>query len=533
MTERTQAPDPTSGLPEARIDMQRRLSTVWLIPIVALLTALWLGYQAYSSQGPLITIRFQTAEGLEAGKTRLRYKDVDVGVVETIDLSPDLSEVLVRARLKASLADYLGGETRFWVVRPRLSGGQISGLDTVLGGVYIGVDLSDDGPSTRVFEGLEAPPVVSANQSGRHFTLVAERLGSVAVGAPVRYRGIEVGRVSAYELAAQDGVHVQVFIDAPHDREVHAQTRFWNDSGFQLVLDAQGVRVDTESLTSLLLGGISFANLAPDGEPVEDGHRFALFADEETALTRDPGDQLVWELEFGGSVRGLLPGAPVEFRGIRVGKVQSVRLDVRPDGGAPRIPVAIAIEPSRLGLNDYASDGPGQQSFWDGLVARGLRAQLKTGNLVSGALFVDLDFYPDAEPAAIAWRHEPPRLPTVPTAFDELRGLISTLARLPLDEMGRDLGDSLTALRDTMGATNTLLRRLDDETASELNQTLAQTRATLAQAEKLLSPNSALQTEAYRALRELGAAARSFRLMADYLERHPEALIRGKGGEGP
>jgi paraquat-inducible protein B len=523
-------------LPEATVDERRRISLVWLIPLVALVTAGWLGYRAYIEQGPLITIAFETAEGLEAGKTRVRYKDVDVGLVETIDLSPDLSEVWVRARLKSSLTEFLRDKTRFWVVRPRLSGGQVSGLETLLGGTHIGADLSRQGSPTRRFSGLEVPPVVSASQSGHHFTLEAQRLGSLAVGAPVRFRGIVVGRVSGYALNQSGGVDVQVFIDAPYDQEVFEQTRFWNDSGFELALDAQGVRVNTESLTALLLGGVSFDNPAIDDEaprPAGDGHRFRLYSDKTLALAPVPGERQTWEVEFAGSVRGLVPGAPVEFRGIRVGEVVDIRLDVRPEGRTTRIPVRLAIETERLGLRGKAGEDPAHRAFWEGLVDDGLRAQLKSGNLLTGALFVDLDFYPDGGPGVIAWDQTPPRLPTVPTTLDELRAVLSSISRLPLDQMGRDLSESLAALRETTQATNTLLQRLDRETASELNRTLAQTRETLKGAENLLSPNSPLQSELYRTLREFGAAARSFRLMADYLERHPEALLRGKEGTAP
>lgn len=521
-------------LPEARVDDRRRISLVWLIPLVALVAALWLGYRAYTEQGPLITIRFETAEGLEAGKTPLRHKDVDVGVVEAIELSPDLAEVWVKARLDASLSGFLTDRTRFWVVRPRLSGGQISGLETVLGGAYIGVDLSREGAEVREFEGLENPPVVSASQPGRSFTLEAEALGSLSIGAPVRFRGIEVGRVADYVLREPSGVDIQVFIEAPFDQKVTREARFWNDSGFQLALDAQGVRLDTESLTTLLLGGISFEIPAGGHDDVraEEGHRFPLFQDRQAALSPSAGERQRWQLEFAGSVRGLLPGAPVEFRGIRVGEVLRVQLELVPDAGAVRIPVDIALEPARLGMPE-ADDDPAHRGFWDRLVRDGLRAQLKTGNLLTGALFVDLDFYPSESAQPILWDATPPRLPTVPTALDELRGLVSRLARLPLDQIGQDLSASLAALRTTTESTNDLLQRLDRETATELNRTLGQTRETLAGIEKLLVPSSPLQAEAYRALREFSAAARSFRLMADYLERHPEALIRGKRGEAP
>ena len=530
---------PEENLPEALTDERRRVSLVWLIPLVAVLTAVWLGYRAYTHQGPLVTISFQTAEGLLAGKTRVRFKDLDVGFVENIELSSDLSRVKVRARLAKHVAGYLNDQTRFWVVRPRLSGGEISGLETLVGGTYIGVDLSEDGEPQRVFEGLETPPIVTATDRGRSFQLRVPDLGSVSVGSPVLYRGIEVGRVTGYQLHDPHGVNIQVFVHAPHDTKVGRNTRFWNVSGVEFSLDANGFRVNTDSLASVLLGGVAFG--APEhagaGEPAPEGTEFPLYANRQAALERKFERRQEWHLAFVGSVRGLLPGAPVELRGIRVGEVKDVRLELDAAGRATRIPVSILIEPDRLGLPTLSpgedQDTAAEKTLWDELVRNGLRAQLKTGNLLTGALFVDLDFYPEDPPREIVWAGKVPELPTVPTPFDELRGLLSRLARLPLDRMGEDLSQSLAELRATLKSTNGLLERIDRETVSELTKTLEQTRRTLAGAEKMLAPNSSLQAEAHRALRELTAAARSFRIMADYLERHPEALIRGKGDVRP
>jgi len=523
---------PAEPLPEALADERRRVSLVWLIPLVAVIAAVWLGYRSYVQQGPLVLIGFQTAEGLQAGKTRVRFKDLDVGVVEAIELSPDLSQVQVRARLNRQMASHLNDKTRFWVVRPRLSSGGISGLGTLVGGTYIGVDLGADGMPQRVFEGLETPPLITATEPGRTFTLHAANLGSLSVGSPVQYRGIEVGRVISYELKEPHGIDVKVFVHAPHDARVGANTRFWNVSGVQLSLDATGVRLNTDSLATVLLGGVAFGFPAGSGpgDAVEEGAGFSLYASRQAAMERRYRQRQEWRLAFEGSVRGLLPGAPVELRGIRIGEVKEVRLELDDGGRDTDIPVVIAVEPERLG--DGGAAGL-DRARWDRLVENGLRAQLKTGNLITGALYVDFDFYPDDPPRAIVWAGNMPELPTVPTPLDELRGLLTRLARLPLDRMGEDFSESLAALHDTMRLTNTLLTRLDEETATELTRTLQQTRKTLQNAENMLAPNSALQAEAHRALRELGAAARSFRLMADYLERHPEALIRGKREVGP
>lgn len=529
-------PDAPEELPEALVDTRSRVSLVWLIPLVAVLAAAWLGYRTYVEQGPLVSISFQTAEGLEAGKTRVRYKDVEIGQVETIELSRDLSRVVVHARLSRNVEGFLTENTRFWVVRPRFSGGQVSGLTTLVGGAYIGVDLTDAGESRRDFQGLESPPVVTATEPGHTFTLHAATLGSLAVGSPVHYRDIEVGRVIAYKLLepeagsdAAAGVEIQVFIHAPHHAKVRSNTRFWHASGVGLSLDASGIRVNTESLAALLLGGISYGT-PPDLDPgaaVDDDTVFRLYPNRQLAEERQYSRRETWRLEFEGSVRGLNPGAPVEFRGIRIGQVREVRLEFDAPSQATRIPVLVEIEPERLGLSATAEPAAERQ-LWDRLVAGGLRAQLKTGSLLTGALYVDLDFYPDDPPRPIAWDAGSPLLPTVPTPLDELRSLLTRLSRLPLDRMGEDLSSSLSALRDTLEQTRAVLQRLDGETAPELTRTLVQTRKTLESAQKVLTPGSPLQSEAQRVLHELGAAARSLRIMADYLERHPEALIRGK-----
>jgi len=523
------------SLPEALADDRRRLSLVWLIPLVAVIAAAWLGYRTYTQQGPLVTISFETAEGLEAGKTRVRFKELNIGLVETIEITPDLSRVKVRARLIQNVADHLNHQTRFWVVRPRLSSAGVSGLGTLVGGTYIGVDLGSSGTPQRVFQGLETPPIVTATDPGKIFNLKVPVLGSLSIGSPVYYRGIEVGRVIGYALQEPEGVNIRVFVHQPHDAKVGANTRFWNVSGLQMSLDAAGVSLNTDSLASMLLGGIAFGAPAhaSAGEPAPSGAEFTLYRTMDAALERRYEHRQEWRVAFAGSVRGLLPGAPVELRGIRVGEVRDVRLELDTDDMQTHTPVTISIEPDRLGITAAGSvEGravPARRELWDHLVRNGLRAQLKTGNLITGALYVHLDFYPDDPPREIVWGDGAPELPTVRTPLDELRGVLTRLARLPLDRMGEDLSESLAALRETLQAANTLLARLDRETATELTKTLQQTRRTLIGAEKMLAPDSSLQAEAHRALRELGAAARSFRIMADYLERHPEALIRGKG----
>ena len=537
MTDNTKLRDngDVDDFPEALVDQRRGISLVWLIPLVAALSAAWLGYHSYQARGPLVTIAFETAEGLESGKTRVRFKDVDVGVVEQIKLAPDLSRVHVRARIDPDLAPRLNDKTLFWIVRPRLSGTSVSGLGTLLGGIYIAADFDPDGTAPRRnFEGLEVPPVVAGDQPGTRFELAADDLDRLQVGSPLVSRGIEVGQVVDFGLD-EDGVIVGVFVKAPHDRQVGLNTRFWLNPAAEFALEDDGLTLETGSLVTLLVGSLSMGVLGDSGAggKPDAEHRFQLYPTREGALARQSAVTDVWEVDFDGSVRGLALGAPVELRGIPVGKVTDIRLSLDVDQAAASIPVRLAFEPYRLGIGEAGDDdaaiSEASRSLLRELVRRGLRAQLRTGNLLSGSKFIDLDFYRDAPIVEVAMTDGVPILPSVPTPLDELNALVTQLSRLPVEAIGEDLVASLTALRETTDATGDLLRRLDRETASELNATLEQTRTTLASLDRFLKPNAPLQAEAQKMLREFTAAARSLRIMADYLERNPDALLRGKG----
>jgi paraquat-inducible protein B len=522
-------------IPEALVDTRRRLSLVWVIPLAALIAAIWLAYQANRERGPLVRIEFNSAEGLEARKTPLRYKDVDVGQVEAITLSSDLSKVLVMARLTPNLEGFLTDETKFWIVRPRFSAGQVSGLSTLVGGAYIGVDLVNTGNPTLRFVGLEEPPVVDSTVPGSAFTLRTDSLRSLQIGSPIYFRNLEVGQVTGYALDDRsDVVLVQAFIRTPHDRLVTSNTRFWHTSGFEVSLGAEGLGIRFESLASFLLGGIVFGNL-PDpapGAPVAAGATFQLFSGRQAAARPEFTDKVTWILEFPESVRGLLPGAPVEFRGMQIGEVKAVKLQFDVEDLSARVPVLIDVEPERVELINAPAERlspPDRRALWDALVARGLRAQLKSANLLTGALYVDFDFYPYAKPGQIIWDAPYPKLPAVKTPLSELNGIIAKLAQFPVEDLFGEAKVGIGNLNTTLEHTQQLLVRLDQQVAPELTRTLTDTRKAIRHIETLLRPNSALQVEAQQLLRELGAAARSLRLMADYLERHPEAILRGKG----
>ncbi|MEL7463676.1 MAG: MlaD family protein [Pseudomonadota bacterium] len=426
----------------------RRVSFVWLAPLIAVAVALFLLWREYEAQGPLIEISFPTAEGMREGETALRYRDVDVGRVENIRFSDDLSRVIAEVRLQPEVARFVDDGATFWLVRPEVSVRGVTGLDTVLSGVYIegAWDATESG-AKRSFDALEQPPLTPIGAPGKRVTLRAATGGSLNVGAPILFRGIEVGQVEARRLT-DDGaaVEFEIFVNAPHDRRLTADTRFWNMSGVQLSIGAEGARLNIASLASLIQGGASFEDLSGGAaDPVAPGYAYNLYPTEDDAraqaLDVEPGEQLLLDVFFDGSIRGLNVGAPVEYQGIRIGRVASVSAEVDAEEGVFATRTTIAIAPVRLGLGEGAVDA--SLAFLDRAVARGVRAQLATANLLTGALlvrFVSVSDAPGAEAATIERREgRPPRMPATQTDLDELagsvEGALKRVERLPIEAL--------------------------------------------------------------------------------------------------
>jgi paraquat-inducible protein B len=534
-------------LPEVEVRKRRGISLVWLIPLVAGAIAIWLGYTTLREKGPTITVAFEDAEGLEAGKTRVKYRDVDVGLVDQVALSDDLSHIVVSASLDRSVAPHMRAGTRFWIVRPRVGLGGVSGLGTLLSGAYVEFDPGEGAP-THDFVGLAEPPPISSRVPGTKFVLRTDSLGSIGRGSPVYYHNIAVGQVLGYELAEdKQGLVVSIFVDAPHDQLVRPDSRFWNASGLDVSLGAEGINVSVESLQALVAGGIAFdtPDIDKPGEPAVAGTSFPLFASLRDVTEAGYTEHIPYLVQFDGSVRGLRPGAPVEFRGIRVGTVTDVRLEIDPKQDTVRIPVTIEIEPQRFGVDPSRTDVQPYATM-AALVERGLRAQLKSGNLLTGELLVDLDFHPKSPPATLDRSGTYPEIPAVPAQLEALTGsvtaVLSKLAALPLPELVDDLRrtvqgiDALITSPDTRGAIAALnqtavrLEALIGTLDQRVGPLFVQAQSTLAAADGLVGANAPLRYDLNALLKELTGAARSIRVFADYLERHPEALLRGKAG---
>ncbi len=550
--ENTHEPD-LSDLPQAVVQSKKQISIVWLIPIVAILIGGWLAYKGLSEKGPMVTITFESAEGLEAGKTQVKYKDVNIGEVASIRFSEDLSRVLVTAELVKEATPFLTENTQFWVVRPRVTASGVSGLGTLFSGAYIGMDPGKEGNSARRFEGLEIPPVVTTGMPGRNFLLQANSLGSLDFGAPVYYRQIQVGQVIGYQLDASGrSLSIKIFVNAPHDKLVRNNTRFWNASGLDLKLDADGIKLNTQSLVSILMGGIAFETPTSleTGGPAEEGQVFRLYDSRESIFERTFTEKVHYVLHFKGSIRGLTVNAPVEFRGIQIGQVVDIKAEFNLETLTPQITVLIETEPQRWEtLGEATVDHKTQIEM---LVTKGLRAQLKTGSLLTGQLFIDVDIYPDATPAKVIYREKYAELPTIPAPLQIITARVNNLLRkieaMPIEKIGKDLQATLhnvknltdsaellqtvRALNQTLQDTRQLAQNLNTNVAPAITATLDQAQQALISVEGTLGKDAPLQYELRQALKELGEAARSIRVLANYLERHPDAIIYGKG-KGP
>jgi len=549
------------GVPQATVVPQRRarISIVWIIPILAAVVAVGIAVQRIMSEGPTITIVFKAAEGLEAGKTTIKYKDVSIGTVTKVELSPDHTKVVVRAKMAKGATDMMVEDAKFWVVTARVTLSGVSGLNTLLSGNYIGFEMGKSKNERLEFMGLDVPPIITGGQPGRQFVLRAQDLGSLGIGSPIYFRRLQAGQVIAYDLSADgNGVDLKIFVNSPYDKYVNAGTRFWNASGVDVSLGSGGVEVRTQSLIALLAGGLAFETPSYAGAagPAAADTAFTLYDDKATAMKQpDPVSQR-YVLYFNESLRGLSVGAPVTLLGLPGGEVVDVGLDIDPLSGIVRGRVEIVTFPERLiarlnrqesGRGDALAKSQQQRrALMQRLIEqRGLRAQLRSGNLLTGQLYVALDYFPDAPKATVDWNAQVPTLPvvasTLPDLEAKLSSIVAKLEKLPIEQIGTDVTKVLATLNTTLENASTALNRVDADltpalktTVDELRQAVATANLVLANTDAtLLGKDAPAQQELRDALQEIVAAARSVRVLADYLDRHPEALIRGKTEDRP
>ena len=531
---------------EARVRPRRWLAWVWIVPIVAAGIVLWLAWRSLADRGPTITIAFKVAEGLQAGQTKIQHRDVDVGTVESVELTQDMSRVIVHARMTRVAEPYLNDDTRFYIVAPHVGVGGISGLSTIVSGSYIEMYPGRDGKPQRQFVALDEPPILPPDTPGRLFTLQAPDLGSLTRGASVSYHGVPVGEVEGYTLAP-DGTHVTVtaFIRAPQDNLVHPETRFWNAGGVDVSVGAQGVRVRANSWQQLLSGGIAFETpeSALAGAPSPAGADFKLYENRGRALRAPHGPEIVYIAEFQGNQRGLEPGVSVELQGKEVGEVKEVHL--RYDEHHHRLVtrVTFAVDPDRVNVEDMphaaGADPRTVMGEWlQTLVAHGLRAQVAQISFLTGQKIIALDTTPNAPPAHIQQVGQNLEFPTVSSGdlaeiMQSLRGVLQNLDRAT---SGPQLGHALQSLDRTLTRLDNITHDVEPDIKSlikSLRDTSDAAQGTLSAVQGMMgnNANNPANMDLPKLMRELADAARSVRVLADYLDRHPESLLRGRKGD--
>ncbi len=532
-------------LPEPNVRKHRRgmPSAIWIVPVLAVIAGLALGVRTYLGKGPTIHITFESADGLDAGKSDVRFKNVPVGRVTGIGLADDRRHVIATVELTHGAAALAVTDSRFWVERPRIGVGGVSGLGTLLSGAYIGVDVGESKEKADDFTGLEKPPGVTRDQRGTRFRLTSTDAGSLAVRSPVYLKRVTVGWVTEMELQP-DGksVKLEVFVESPWDKDVTDHTVFWNSSGLDVAIDANGLRVDAQSLATVVAGGIAFElrDAVTPAAVAAEGASFTLYTDRGHAMTPPDGVRVTAKMRFRETIRGIAVGTPVDLQGIHLGVID----EIKPGYDSKRelyFDATASVFPERLGAayTSLVAENAGKTGAetLQTLVARGLRAQIRTGNLLTGQAYVALAWFPRAKPVTVTADAGAWVIPTEKGGADELQeqvqDIVAKIDKIPFDAIGEDV-------RGATGAAKGLFTDLDQKTAPEMVKTFVQAQGALTAMREVITslgdnvaaPDSAIQQSTRAALEELDRAAYSLRSLADYVEHHPESLLRGRAG-GP
>jgi paraquat-inducible protein B len=524
----------------AKVKPHGRFSPVWLVPIVAAVLVAYLGYSAIATRGPTITLTLVTADGLTVDQTEVKHKNVTVGTVDSIVLSKDMKSVIVKVRMVGGTDAMLTDKARFWVVRPRLSAGSFTGIETLVTGSYIEVDPGDPGgKKERSFKALPEPPGRQSDEPGQVFVLRAKHLGSLGVGSPLYYRDVEVGEVLSYDLGDGLGpVTLRVFVRSPFDKFVHQETQFWNASGLSVSMGAEGMHIELQSIQTLISGGIAFETPRADdnGEPAAENTKFDLYEDKATADNALYRENIPYVSYFHTSVQGLSRGSPVLVSGVQVGNVTDVKLvyDAAEKGMIAR--VAFSLQPERVlrksnGVSEITSDEV-RAAFSDGA----MRVTLESSNFLTGAKDLSIVYAKDKGKAFLPKEGDALVLPSEGGGLDGLTSSLANIAskvdKIPFERIGSHADETLASLDHLVNQIDTNLAPAMKELPGIVAQMAqAAKSANGALGESGYGQNSEFQHSLERVMREVNDAARSFRVLADYLDRHPESLIRGRASQ--
>ena len=556
--------DTFASLPSVAVRKRRWPSSIWLLPLIALLIGLWLLYQNWYKTGPTIVVQFTNAEGIEPGKTEVRYKAVAVGKLKSLRVSDDLKYVDAEIILSRDMGKHLGSDARFWIVSPRITRSGISGLSTFFSGTYIGMSPGTNSDDQTYYMGEDRPPVIAPTEAGRRFYLLADSLGSIDIGAPIFYKQLQVGEVIDFKLLDKNaGVQLEVFIRDPYYELVRNNSRFWNASGAEFKFGANGATFRMESLTSLISGGIAFETpKAFDESPASPAQQtFVLYKNYDNTQEKQYAQRLYYVMHFQGNVRGLAVGNPVEFQGVPVGQVENIDIRLDKTSQQLKVPVLVSIQPQQFdeSLTPNTADMAMRQ-----LVDRGLRAKLDTSSLLTGQKVITLTMEKSPKSADIVKIGGYSEFPTISAALDDLPTMAADVMgslQETLDGVKRIVNSG--KLDKTIDSANSMLKEVEkavkeaqkvikqvdqqtlpgvtknlervtgnvDQVSQEFNRSLQQLQGSLEQIDRLTARNSPTQYQLDEMMEEVTNAARSVRTLSETLERKPNSLLRGKPNE--
>lgn len=522
---------------QAEINQGRKISGIWFIPLLALVLGIYMVVHNWMTQGPEIEIAFNTADGLEQGKTKIKYRNVDMGLVEEVRLNDDLDGVIAKVKMDRQALPLLREDTSFWVVTARVGAGAVSGLDTLLSGAYIQLAPGSGETGKRDFVALDQPPLTPADAPGLRLQLTSDHASSVSTGDTVLFKGYTVGRVEAMKFSPSDKlVHYQIFIDAPFHELVNSSVRFWDVSGISLSAGAGGFKVQTGSMDTILFGGVAFGvpEGAKPGDTVVHNTAFRLYSSYEDILENPFRYGTYYVVFFKQSVKGLLPGAPVEFRGIQIGKVerlllkeaQQQHLKMDDDGKGRPIPVLIYIEPGRMELPDTESSVSIVQETLRRGVKNGMRASMESGNLLTGAQYINLDFFPETGDASLGTFLDYTTIPTIETGLAQLEkkvnAILDTINALPLNDTVTGANSAINSLNQNLASLQLILENQStQQLPAQLDKTLQELRDVIGG----LSPDSEASQSLNSSLLSLNRTLGNLESLTRKLSEQPNSVL--------
>ncbi len=529
---------------EAIIKESKRISKIWLIPLVALSIGLWMVYYQWANQGPLITIEFVSATGIEPDKTKIKTRDVEIGVVKRVALKADLSGVIVSARIEPSAEHLLTSDSNFWLVTPRVSLSGVSGLSTLLSGPHIAMEPTENGVAATNFVALENPPVTEAGTPGLQITLNSAAEFAFKEGDPIIYKGLKVGEFEDIYFNLEERiVYYNAFIEAPYHKLITENTKFWNVSGVRFELAANGIEVQTGSLETMLTNGVTFGipEGIPAGQQITKRAYFDIYSDYEEASNERYKLGVNFVVLIKDTVRGLTVGAPVEYRGLEIGRVLEINMPTPDSGkildGGLAIPILITIQPSRVQQPDNRTGVEfvrRQTIHW---IDQGLRASLKVGNLLTGGLYVDLQHYDDVEPATAETFLGYDVIPTTSGEFAQITqkvtSVLDTINEIPFKKLSGNANTLLETLNKTSTSFQQAASRLDgllldiqdQKMSANVNETLSNIDTLL----KDFSEGSNTHDEMVNTMQELQTTLSQLTPLLQLLNQKPNSLIFADG----